>query len=230
MHAPYNHVRSASALSAFKKGLVDNLSAKRQLSVAKLCTKWIFSLAKRDFLVANGRMAADFSSPALLSSFLQRASGRWRLAGRTVRICALRFGFTSTFCSSSLRRREPKRKEAHGDRLSFHPYAFYLLVKVLSLYNVASWKNASLTSTSEDVCHLATSSSSPRLYIRSIDDAQVLWYTGLSQRKFNGMLREVVPYVIKTAMEHLCIVCHEARSLRYVQTLASRPRKRDCDR
>ena len=134
MHAPYNHVRSASALSAFKKGLVDNLSAKRQLSVAKLCTKWIFSLAKRDFLVANGRMAADFSSPALLSSFLQRASRRWLLAGlQDSPHRALRFGFTSTFCSSSLRRREPKQKEAHGDRLSFHPYAFYLFVKVLSL-------------------------------------------------------------------------------------------------
>ena len=59
--------------------------------------------------------------------------GAW-LACRTVRICAWRFGFTSTFCSSSLRRREPKRKEAHGDRLSFHPYAFYLFVKVLSLW------------------------------------------------------------------------------------------------
>ena len=75
------------------------------------------------------------------------------LACRTVRICAWRFGFTSTFCSSSLRRREPKRKEAHGDRLGFHPYVIYLFVKVLSLYDVASWKNASLTSTSEDVNH-----------------------------------------------------------------------------
>ena len=79
-------------------------------------------------------------------------AGAW-LASRTVHICAWRFGFTSTFCSSSLRRTEPKRKEAHGDRLSFHPYAFYLFVKVLSLYDVASWKNTSLTSTSEDVCH-----------------------------------------------------------------------------
>ena len=35
-----------------------------RLSVAKLSAKRIFSLAKRDFLVANGRMAADFSSPA----------------------------------------------------------------------------------------------------------------------------------------------------------------------
>ena len=47
----------------FEKSLVANLSAKRQLSVAKLSAKKIFSLAKRDFLVANGRMAADFSSP-----------------------------------------------------------------------------------------------------------------------------------------------------------------------
>ena len=115
-------------------------------------------------------------------------AGAW-LACRTVRICALRFGFTSTFCSSSLRRREPKRKEAHGDRLSFHPYAFYLFVKVLSLYNVASWKNASLTSTREDVCHLATSSS-PRLsrFARSTTLKFCGFYTGLSQRKFNGML------------------------------------------
>ena len=59
-----DHVRSASALSALKKSLVANLSAKRQLSVANLSTNRIFSLAKRDFLVANGRMAADFSSPA----------------------------------------------------------------------------------------------------------------------------------------------------------------------
>ena len=40
----------------------------RQLSVAKLSAKRIFSLAKRDFLVANGRMAADFSSPVLKSA------------------------------------------------------------------------------------------------------------------------------------------------------------------
>ena len=52
-----------SALSALKKSLVANLSAKRQLSVAKLSTERIFSPAKRDFSVANGRMAADFSSP-----------------------------------------------------------------------------------------------------------------------------------------------------------------------
>ena len=44
----------------FEKSLVDNLSGKRQLSVTKLSAKRIFSLAKRDFLVANGRMAADF--------------------------------------------------------------------------------------------------------------------------------------------------------------------------
>ena len=50
----------------FEKSLVDNLSAKRQLSVAKLSAKRIFSLAKQDFLVANGRMAADFSSPAMM--------------------------------------------------------------------------------------------------------------------------------------------------------------------
>ena len=47
----------------FEKSLVANVSAKRQLSVAKLSTKRIYSPAKRDFLVANGRMAADFSSP-----------------------------------------------------------------------------------------------------------------------------------------------------------------------
>ena len=47
----------------FEKNLVAILSAKRQLSVAKLSAKRIYSLAKRDFLVANGRMAADFSSP-----------------------------------------------------------------------------------------------------------------------------------------------------------------------
>ena len=47
-----DHVRSTSVLSALQNSLVANLSAKRQLS-----------LAKRDFLVANGRMAADFSSP-----------------------------------------------------------------------------------------------------------------------------------------------------------------------
>ena len=49
----------------FEKNLVANLSAKRQLSVAKLSTKTIFSPAKRDFLVTNGRMAADFSSPEI---------------------------------------------------------------------------------------------------------------------------------------------------------------------
>ena len=65
-----DHVGSASALSALKKSLVACLSAIRQLSVAKLSAKWIFSLAKRDFLVANGRMAADFSSPDILQSNL----------------------------------------------------------------------------------------------------------------------------------------------------------------
>ena len=58
-----DHVQSASALSALKKSLVTNLSAKRQHSVAKLSAKRNVLLAKRDFLVANGRMAADFSSP-----------------------------------------------------------------------------------------------------------------------------------------------------------------------
>ena len=58
-----NHVRSASVLFALK--IVANMYAKRQLSVAKLSAKRIFSFAKRDFLVANGRMAADFSSPVL---------------------------------------------------------------------------------------------------------------------------------------------------------------------
>ena len=47
-----------------EKKLVANLSAKRKLSVAKLSAKRNVSLAKRHFLVANGRMAADFSSPA----------------------------------------------------------------------------------------------------------------------------------------------------------------------
>ena len=46
-----------------EKSLVANLSAKRLLSVAKLSAKRNVSLAKRDFLVAKGRMAADFSSP-----------------------------------------------------------------------------------------------------------------------------------------------------------------------
>ena len=58
-----NHVRSSSALSALKKSLVANLSAIRQISVAKLSTKRIFFTRQRDFLVANGRMAADFLSP-----------------------------------------------------------------------------------------------------------------------------------------------------------------------
>ena len=43
-------------------------------SVAKLSAKRIFSLAKRDFLVANGRMAADFSSPVYRKTEARRAS------------------------------------------------------------------------------------------------------------------------------------------------------------
>ena len=62
-HTLCDHVRSGIIVVRFQKGLVANLSAERQLSVAKLSTKRIFSLAKCDFLVANGRMAADFSSP-----------------------------------------------------------------------------------------------------------------------------------------------------------------------
>ena len=60
----------------WKKSLVANLSAKRQLSVAKLSTKTNFSLAKRDFLVANGRMAADFSSPVSRIGFFFHFTGR----------------------------------------------------------------------------------------------------------------------------------------------------------
>ena len=62
------HARSRSVrigVVRFEKNLVAILSAKRQLSVAKLSAKRIFSLAKRDFLVANGRMAADFSNPVI---------------------------------------------------------------------------------------------------------------------------------------------------------------------
>ena len=47
-----------SSLSASKKGLAANLSTKKD-----------FSLAKRDFLVANGQMAADFSSPGKFEQF-----------------------------------------------------------------------------------------------------------------------------------------------------------------
>ena len=148
--------------------------------------------------------------PLLCSGLL--GAGSW-LDCRTVRICAWRFGFTSTFCSSSLRRREPKRKKAHGDRLSFHPYAFYLFVKVLSLNDVASWKNASLRSTSEDVCHLATSSS-PRLSRVDRRRSSFVAFT-LVFRKENLMaccggcaVRDK-----NRNMEHQ--VCHEARSLRY---------------
>ena len=67
------HARSRSVrigVVRFEKYLVAILSAKRQLSVAKLSAKRIFSLAKRDFLVANGRMAADFSSPEIRTSSL----------------------------------------------------------------------------------------------------------------------------------------------------------------
>ena len=104
-----DHVRSASALSALKKSLVANLSAKRQLSVAKLSAKRIFLLAKRDFLVANGRMAADFSSPvSCLSKGLERLV-REQLSSFLLERKALsddQFGFlracsakmTTTFC------------------------------------------------------------------------------------------------------------------------------------
>ena len=83
-----DHVRSASALSALKS-LVANLSAKRQLSVAKLSAERIFSLAKRDFLVANGRMAADFSSPAMidLDVILVERFALTALRGLTQRAC-----------------------------------------------------------------------------------------------------------------------------------------------
>ena len=69
-----NHVRSA--LKKKKKGFVANLSAKRQLSVAKLSTERIFSLAISDWLVANGRMAADFSSACNGMFFLLRKRPR----------------------------------------------------------------------------------------------------------------------------------------------------------
>ena len=68
-----DHVRSASALSALKKVWSPTCALNGSFSVAKLSAKRIFSVAKRDFLVANGRMAADFSSPGFgilfLSSF-----------------------------------------------------------------------------------------------------------------------------------------------------------------
>ena len=64
----------------FEKSLVANLSAKRQLSVAKLSAKRIFSLAKRAFLVANGRMAADFSSPDVVMREIVGKNKRKRLS------------------------------------------------------------------------------------------------------------------------------------------------------
>ena len=68
-----DHVRSAFGVVRFEKVWSPNLSAKWQLSVAKLSAKGFFSLAKRDILVANGRMVADFSSPAnLLTVFVKR--------------------------------------------------------------------------------------------------------------------------------------------------------------
>ena len=58
-----NHGWSALALSALKKNLVANLSAKRQLSVAKLSTKTIFSLAKRDFFSRKWPHGGRFFEP-----------------------------------------------------------------------------------------------------------------------------------------------------------------------
>ena len=47
-----------------------------------------------DFLVANARMEADFSSPALLSSSLQRASRRSASLQDSPHLClAIRFHF-----------------------------------------------------------------------------------------------------------------------------------------
>ena len=56
------------------------MHVKRQLSVAKLSAKRIFSLAKRDILVANGRMAADFSSPVIFSKRLHQLTKRDELS------------------------------------------------------------------------------------------------------------------------------------------------------
>ena len=168
--------------------------------------------------VAQPRYLKHFS-PLLCSGPL--GAGAW-LACRAVRICAWRYGFTSTFCSSSLRRREPKRKEAHGDCLSFHPYAFYLFVKVLSLYNVASWKNASLTSFAiwprrrRHGCRdsLDRRRSSFVAFTLVFRKENLMAYKAFKAMASLGLLccggcaiRD------KTAMEHL--VCHEARSPRY---------------
>ena len=97
-HAPCDHVLSASALSALKKCSVADLSAKRQRSVAKLSTKRIFSFAKWAFLVANGRMAADFSSPAHGTEDICSPSF-WRVLSFSVQ-----FVFTS---AETLKRNEP---------------------------------------------------------------------------------------------------------------------------
>ena len=96
----------------FEKAWVANLSAKRQLSVAKLSTKRIFSLAKRDFLVANGRMAADFSSPALRNSSHSSYNSHSSFCLMSIG-CVIRYPSTETkrsnlrlHCSSSHRKNE----------------------------------------------------------------------------------------------------------------------------
>ena len=68
-----DHVRSASFLSALTTSLVANLSAhgNGSFQLPKRPLKGFFHspLAKRDFFVANGRMAADFFKPWWSPSF-----------------------------------------------------------------------------------------------------------------------------------------------------------------
>ena len=102
-------------------------------------------------------------------------------------------------------------------------------VKVLSLYNVANWNNASLTSSARTFA--IWPSSSPRLsrFVQSTTLKLCGFKFTLVFRKENLMaceafkamassaqdyfVVEVVPCVIKIAMEHLA--CHGARSLRH---------------
>ena len=67
-----SHVRSASALSALKKVWSPTCPLNGSFHSPNCPLKGFFSLAKRDFLVANGRMAADFSSPGAKSEHPSR--------------------------------------------------------------------------------------------------------------------------------------------------------------
>ena len=97
--------------------------------------KGFFSLAKRDFLVANGRMAADFSSPA----WRNENSAPLSIAIILFIYFSKRFAFNS--CISKV---QFSLCTSRFDAMSVHWRSIFLSSLTLLAFHLASWSSRSL--------------------------------------------------------------------------------------